>query len=123
MAHETVRYLLLKVMNLIFVLVVPVVAGAVSVVGQRPARLHIGVELVAADGPVVVRVHEGEQVVDQLVLPLLGDLLVGRIEQAVRPLDLLALPVPVLVVVVQREEGVVVEVGNVVLLCGYATGR
>lgn len=108
-------------MNLVLVLVVAVVARPVPVVGQRLARLHVPVELVPADGPVAVRVHEGENVVDQLLLALLRHLAVRLVEEPVRPLDLLALPVAVLVVVVQREERVVVEVGNVVLLCAPYT--
>ena len=51
-----------------------------------------------------------------LVPARLGHVLVRLVHEAVRAQDLLGLPPPVAVVIVQREEGIGVEVGDVVFL-------
>lgn len=109
---------LFPVVNLVLVLVVAVVPrsrakvrqGAVLVVDEH-------LELVPVDDFVLVVIDQAQYLAHNLLLALLRHVLIGLIKQAVRPHDLLRLPQPVAVVVVEVEEGGCVEVGRVVFLC------
>jgi hypothetical protein len=109
--------LLLPVMNLVFVLVVPVVPRPRAHVGQR---LALGVDkvhkLVAANAPVAVLVEQGQDLAGDLVSSLVRDVLVRVVHESVCPLNFLGLPAAVGVEVVQRKEGGGIEAVGVVFL-------
>ena len=104
-------------MNLVLVFIVAVVAGAGADVGEGLALDLDDVDkLLARDAAVAVGVEQAHELVDDLVLPLLGHEPVGLVHQAVGAQDLARRPDPVVVKVVQGEEGGGVKGGGVVLL-------
>ena len=104
--------------NLVFVLIVSVVSRSRAEVRQCLAiEVDEVLELLTAHEAIVAGIQQVHELLDDLVPPFLRDVLVRFVEQAVRPQELLRVPVPVGIVVVQREEGGGVEVGYVVLLC------
>lgn len=106
----------LPVMDLILVLVVAVVSRARPQIRQGPALVrNKDLELVAIDHPILVIIDQAQNLGNNLLLALLADVLVGVVHEPVGAQDLGRFPLPVRVVVVQREEGGGVEVGDVVL--------
>lgn len=92
-------------MYLVLVFVVPMVSRPRADVGQC---LLLGVDethkLVATHEPIVIIVYHPQDQFDDSVPPLGRDVLVGLVHQTICPEDLLRLPVPVGIEVVQCEE-------------------
>ncbi|ROV97737.1 hypothetical protein VMCG_07429 [Cytospora schulzeri] len=101
--------------DLILVLVITMVSRPRANVRQRATLNHKDLKLVLGDDAVPVIVGQFEHLADDLLFPPFRDVLVGVVEQAVRPQDLLGLPLPVGIEVVQGEEGACVELGSVML--------
>jgi hypothetical protein len=105
-------------MNLILILVVAVMAGPRPKIRQLLPPRHKRKPLLPAHQPVAVPVQEAHELVDRARLVHVVDGGAGLVLVAVRRVQLVEVPVPAVVEVVQLEEGPRVEVGDVMLFCG-----